>query len=283
MSLFAELVSDNPMLVEIARFRRKMLAGRDGGANRAALILLGVFYALIVATVLRFAADVDPVWIILFKTIFFVLLQPVLAAGAISGERERRTWEILLTTPVSKAQIVAGKFLGVAAGLGIYLLAWAVMIVGCQIANSKANIAATFDAEFLSVSLSLMLIAFSLFVSARSRTTFAAMGVCVGIVFVVYGAVPLFVAAGFQETGVQFLRKAYPFLTLQALGDREPVFMYDRAASTVPWGAAATQTIVYLVLAALFLVGANAAVRQMEEIKDLMASPKTEKGSKPSA
>jgi ABC-type transport system involved in multi-copper enzyme maturation permease subunit len=49
----------------------------------------------------------------------------VRCSGAVTGERERQTWEALLLTPVSARQIVRGKLWGILAASYWYLLAYA--------------------------------------------------------------------------------------------------------------------------------------------------------------
>ena len=261
------------MLIEISRYRRRMLSGREGGGNRAVLVLLLVFYTLILVTILRFSRDIDPIWIIEFQTGLFTLLLPVMAAGAIAGERERRTWDILLTAPVTKAQIVVGKFIAILAGYGLFLVACGLMVVSCMIANPNVHIGLTLSAELLSTTFAIMLIALSLFVSARSRTTFAAIGACVGLIFTIYGAVPIFIGALFERAGADVLELSYPFATLAKLTDTSDV-KWDHFRWTVPL----CHDAIYLLLAAAMLVATTVTVRKMEEIKDFMPEPDAKVG-----
>jgi ABC-type transport system involved in multi-copper enzyme maturation permease subunit len=273
MNWWSELVTQNPMLIEIPRFRRRMLSGRDGGGNRAVLVLILVFYLLILVTILRFSKDIDPVWIIEFQTGLFTLLLPVMSAGAIAGEREHRTWDILLTAPVTKAQIVVGKFIAILAGYGIFLAACGLMVVSCMIANPNARVGLTLSAELLSVTFAMMLIALSLYISARSRTTFAAIGACVGFVFVVYGAAPIFIGSLFQRAGADFLELTYPFVAMYKLADTT-----DSKWDAIRWSVPLCHDAIYLLLAAALLAGATVTVRRMEEIKDFMPEPETKVG-----
>jgi ABC-2 type transport system permease protein len=47
----------------------------------------------------------------IFQLFLIVFITPALTAGAISGERQRRTWEIMLVTPLSSFSIAWGKLL----------------------------------------------------------------------------------------------------------------------------------------------------------------------------
>jgi ABC-type transport system involved in multi-copper enzyme maturation permease subunit len=48
----------------------------------------------------------------LMVLVFFALLGPLFMAGAIAQESNPRTWEILVTTPLSSLQIVLGNLFG---------------------------------------------------------------------------------------------------------------------------------------------------------------------------
>ena len=50
-------------------------------------------------------------WYIAYVLLFNVLVGPVFSAGSITGERERQTLEMLLTTMISPGQILWGKLL----------------------------------------------------------------------------------------------------------------------------------------------------------------------------
>lgn len=62
----------------------------------------GINYASFL-TIFRYVATIE------FALILFVM--PALTAGSISGERERRTLDLMLTTKLTPARIVAGKLL----------------------------------------------------------------------------------------------------------------------------------------------------------------------------
>ena len=69
-------------------------------------------------------------WYFCYVAVFNVLVSPVFSAGAISGERERQTLDLLLTTIVSPWQILWGKFLAslrVSGVLTVFLL-WPVFL-----------------------------------------------------------------------------------------------------------------------------------------------------------
>lgn len=58
----------------------------------------------------------------LMQMLVVALMTPAFAAGSISGERERRTLVVLLTTPLSPVRILVGKILSSSALLGLLLV-----------------------------------------------------------------------------------------------------------------------------------------------------------------
>jgi len=271
VNLWRDLVSDNPMLIEIRRFMRKLLAGKGG--NLAIVVVILVIYSFIFLLVAEYSKDFDPVILVWIQTGLFMLLLPVMSAGIIAGERERRTWEILLTAPVTKAQIVVGKYLAVSAGASLTILAFALLILPCQVSNRFASIGSTASAELMSITFAMMLMGLSLYVSSRSRTTFAAIGTCIGIVFVAYVAIPLFISAASERSESTVLELIDPFYALPKLiGGSEAGKDYSR------WSVSLSQAAVYLVLTALMLVGATLTVRRMDEVRDLISEPKARRG-----
>ncbi|MDX2017998.1 MAG: ABC transporter permease subunit [Planctomycetota bacterium] len=103
----AREVGDNPVLWRETRrglFMRPWHGWASAGA--VALILLWVYWqAGLLNEVVQF-----PVAII--GTIIVLLIAATTTAGSISGERESKTWPALVTTPLSPAQILMGKYFG---------------------------------------------------------------------------------------------------------------------------------------------------------------------------
>lgn len=52
------------------------------------------------------------VWIAYLQVVLICVLSPVFMAGAIAQEASPKTWDILLTTPLTRAQLVLGNLLG---------------------------------------------------------------------------------------------------------------------------------------------------------------------------
>jgi ABC-type transport system involved in multi-copper enzyme maturation permease subunit len=53
------------------------------------------------------------------------LVAGIRCSGSITGERERKTWEALLLTPLSAKQLIRGKLWGILGASYVYLLAYA--------------------------------------------------------------------------------------------------------------------------------------------------------------
>jgi ABC-type transport system involved in multi-copper enzyme maturation permease subunit len=58
------------------------------------------------------------------------LVVGIRCSGAVTGEREKQTWEALLLTPLETRQLIRGKFWGICGATWPYLLAYAVPALG---------------------------------------------------------------------------------------------------------------------------------------------------------
>jgi ABC-type transport system involved in multi-copper enzyme maturation permease subunit len=58
------------------------------------------------------------------------LVVGIRCSGAVSGERERQTWEALLLTPLTSRQLIRGKLWGIIGSSYLYLLAYALPALG---------------------------------------------------------------------------------------------------------------------------------------------------------
>jgi ABC-type transport system involved in multi-copper enzyme maturation permease subunit len=75
------------------------------------VIQVSMFLAIpLMAVCLFFRQDLAP-WYICYVVLFNVLVGPVFSAGSVTGERERQTLDLLLTTIISPRQILLGKLI----------------------------------------------------------------------------------------------------------------------------------------------------------------------------
>ena len=113
--------------------------------TRRAFLLLAVYQVLLAAVVLlawptdeRLDLTVSPPSAKKLVNLFFLgqyviasLMAPSFAAGTITGEKERRTYEMLLASPLRPAAIVIGKMVASLTHLGMLILASLPIIVLC--------------------------------------------------------------------------------------------------------------------------------------------------------
>ena len=122
-------------------------------------------------------------------------------SGAITGERERQTWEAVLLTPLSAKQLVHGKLWGVMGACYWYLLAYAVPAVLLSALGGIGSLGWTVLWLAVTVLAMYFMGAAGLWCSARSKTSWRSLlgTMALGYVggFVLYGvAVPfLFIIA----------------------------------------------------------------------------------------
>jgi ABC-type transport system involved in multi-copper enzyme maturation permease subunit len=72
------------------------------------------------------AADQSFIWQGIGAMLIGSLVVGIRCSGAVTGERERSTWEALLLTPLTTRQLVRGKLWGIIGSSYLYLLAYAV-------------------------------------------------------------------------------------------------------------------------------------------------------------
>jgi ABC-type transport system involved in multi-copper enzyme maturation permease subunit len=119
------------------------------------------------------------------------LFAPALAAGAISSERERQTFDVLLVSRVSAAGIVWGKLIGSIAFMMLLILA-ALPLFAAVFLFGGIDFEQFLVTQVLTVSTALSIGAVSLFLSALFRRTLASTVVAYGVAF--FGMVGTWVA-----------------------------------------------------------------------------------------
>lgn len=111
----------NPLFVhELRRLwrARRRLAG-DGPAQALVLLLFAVAYVGALAAVVAYREELDASYIwhgtgaeVAYSVLWVVLaVVPLLAAGAITGERQAGSLDLLLTAPLRNRTLLAGKWL----------------------------------------------------------------------------------------------------------------------------------------------------------------------------
>jgi ABC-type transport system involved in multi-copper enzyme maturation permease subunit len=259
-SLWNDLVAQNPMLIEIKRFRRKFFTFGGNPASSAILALALVCYVGLIMVVLSGKGEIPPVALVMFQTMVLGLLAPAMLYGAIAGERERRSWDLLLVAPISKAQIVVGKFIGAMAGIGLTIGLCLLPVLMAAVTYRRTNWHDLFLSELVSASFALLVCALTLLLSARVRRGFMALGAALGTLAVWLAVVPLLLSTlvGSGPGTMELMMLLHPFMALGMILSHGERSMYSSAeneyVSASLWGY--PQTLAYLVLTVVLVVWA---------------------------
>ncbi len=282
MSVFQDLVSENPMLIEMKRFIRRFLGiSQTSVLNVATLIIVILIYLLILALVSVFDTGVTIKGLGIFLFVLLSFVVPTIMQGSVAGERERRSWEMLICAPITKAQIVIGKFLSGAAAVGAICALMAVPMMMAQTGYSYdiAQIPTTYGSqpdqpeppplptkleemirvEVVCVAYGLALVAFTLLASSRSRKSITALAVTYA--FLILGLV---VAPAILGMLIPDANAAAPFMYLHPYtAIEQDQYTYNMYNSSNPadnvlsaWHGI-PQALVYLCFVAIFLIWAE--------------------------
>jgi ABC-type transport system involved in multi-copper enzyme maturation permease subunit len=152
------------------------------GTRRSVSVAAALFAALILVVLFVLVVLHGPTYVVLFPLVQALQLILVIdlaagAAGAVTKEREARTWPILLMTPLDDAEIVRGKMIGVFRRnvpllLAVLILYPMMLYVGSM--NMKTPLQWVQGTILLPVhlgSMSVFLLGSGLYFSTRLRTT----------------------------------------------------------------------------------------------------------------
>ncbi len=241
------MVTENPMLIESRRLMRRFLrpSGNES-LNMAVMILAGLALLILTGSIWNAASSIPPISVIIAQTGLYVLVVPSISHGVFAGERERRSWDLLLVAPIRKSQIVIGKLLGCIAGVlattAFFFLPVLITVVGYQ----RTSFLLTFLAELLSLSFGLLLIALGFAVSARAKRAFSALGGTIALIAMLLVVLPYLIGLGLggERTTFDTMMAAHPFYALWKL--------YEAGEATSSAGAAGPAILVSLA----YLLGA---------------------------
>jgi len=252
------LVANNPMLIEIQRFRRRFLTfSGTNTMNSAVLALTLVCYAGLVLIVISGKGAIPPVAIVIFQTALFTFFAPGMLHGAIAGERERRSWDLLLVAPVSKAQIVAGKFIGALTALGTGAGLFGLPILVSAALYRHTNWYNLMLAELVSLSFTVAVCAFTILISARVKRPFMALGATLGTLSMGLIVLPILVGVLVAGSGVSFQDATlvfHPFYALMQIYSIDTNSFYREQTFKPVWGW--PQIMVYTGVGAILVVWA---------------------------
>jgi ABC-type transport system involved in multi-copper enzyme maturation permease subunit len=108
------------------------------------VIQISMLLAMVLMSVFLFIMPIWIAWYTAYVITFNVLVGPVFSAGAVTGERERQTLDLLLTTVISPGQILLGKWISglrVSSVLTMFLL-WPIVLAVILVGFYHRNLAA---------------------------------------------------------------------------------------------------------------------------------------------
>lgn len=275
-----ELVVENPVLEESVREQRKFFKTASEGSKTGPRIIIGIalfFYAWLVVQASLAHEDGTEVFSYI-ELIALTLVLPGSIYGAISGERERSTWEALVLTRLTPAQIVAGKLLWRLRMMlyiaGIVLIPMLVSRVSDTHSDDITG-GSVWMSQAMILSWGILLSTFSLWASSctkRSVTTLAIVAVTlIGLLIALPTLYSIFAGIQGDDTHDSVLYQAItafnPFTVLGLIFRPDSAgYRMDGAAGT-ELGSGFYQTVVWLLLSGLFVKLSCDKLRQMEEPK----------------
>ena len=271
MSRLDALFRSNPMRIEIARFRRRFLGANGPVVNKVAIGLAALCYVGLVMLVASLKGDMPPIALIMFQTGLFCFFGPSMLHGAIAGERERRSWDLLMVAPITKGQIVAGKFMGALAALGVGAAAMAVPIALSAFFYDKTTFYDLLLAEGASLAFCVLVCAWTIFVSARTIRSFTALGVTLGSLAVSLIVAPMLLVSIFatgsdagKRLAAEWILYANPFTALTALAQEPGRNLYDPEQTISRSFYGLPHALLYLGLALALLLFAERTLRRAD-------------------
>lgn len=188
----------NPILLRELRGRMRtarsfwLLSGFLAVVAGAALLIYTSEYA---SSPAQFGGDVDvgrSVFLTLMVTTMIALsfVAPVLAAGSIAGERERQTFDLLLTTQLSMRQLVFGKIIA-SLIYCVLLLAAITPLMGIVFLIGSVDMTQLIIMLAVAVSHIVLLTCIGVYWSARATSPLSATGMTLASVLFILLAIPL--------------------------------------------------------------------------------------------
>ncbi len=131
--------------------------------------------------------------IIIVQVLLLSIIAPISTAAAISSERERQTYDVLLTTLLSPSRIVLGKLLAALAYSLLLMVVTLPLDVLCLLLGGL-DISDVLLANLALLSMTVLYGSFGLYSSATMRTTLGATSLALGLVVFLSLLLPLFAA-----------------------------------------------------------------------------------------
>jgi ABC-type transport system involved in multi-copper enzyme maturation permease subunit len=219
----------NPVMVKEFRSRR---FGRSHWTLRlialSAILSLGLSY-LAASGALGWGVEAIGGLLVLLQVALLILFAPSLAAGLVSAERERGTWQLLRMTPLSPGAILRGKLLSVAWPLLLLLCATVPGYIVIMITQPSLTHQVTRVVVCLAVT-AVFAVLFSATASSLFRSTAAATAAAyVGLLAVCAGPLLVWLAreAPFGHATVEALLTIDPVAAALQASDTPGFKQYD--------------------------------------------------------
>jgi ABC-type transport system involved in multi-copper enzyme maturation permease subunit len=197
---YDELVRDNAMTDEAIRYFRKMWRGNNQGgviANIAVVSLAAIMYVYVMIAMVKwnlsFTVPIEYV-----ELVVVTLIAPTAIYAAISGEREKATWDALVLTRLTAAQIIAGKLLWRLVTLAAVMALFLVMVLVSQSQATGPNgpvAVAVFLTQCLILTWGVLLSTFALWISARTARSVTSIGIIIGAMLGALAMLPALLSA----------------------------------------------------------------------------------------
>lgn len=143
------------------------------------------------------------------------LIALLLGFDAIVGERERGSLDLLLALPITRGELLLGKYLGLAAALALAMLAGLALVGGVlwrQFGAAGLYHYGGFVLSALLLGLAFLSLAMALSVLARDRTRASGLAIVLWFFFVL--VFDLLLLGALVTTGGQYGGEAFPYLLL---------------------------------------------------------------------
>ncbi len=180
------------------------------------------------------------------ELLLICLLTPIFMAGAISKEAQPRTWDIMLTTPLSALQIVLGNVLGRLFFIATLLLSALPLMAITQFFGGVRGETILLT-QLIALCLALLIGTFAIGTSVtrtagkKAVITFFVVTVCyLAITWAVDHAVRVPISAGSQSSWTTILTPFNPLLVLESL--LSPTLYVIPDTSTLAWPLSFAQT-----------------------------------------
>ncbi len=138
--------------------------------------------------------------IIIVQVLLLSIIAPISTAAAISSERERQTYDVLLTTLLPPRSIILGKLLAALAYSLLLMVVTLPLDVLCLLLGGL-DISDVLLANLVLLSMTVLYGSFGLYSSTAMRSTLGATSLAIGLVVFLSALLPLFAALFLYSAG----------------------------------------------------------------------------------